>query len=276
MGRHLGAQRVADDRGARPRWRHVVPEPGTYGLIVVDRMTDDEMRDLAWGEYFGSAVDYRRNFPDMPAITRVFERLPGEALKLWMTDGPQEVSMMTGMARGHRGRVLVTGLGMGIVQQLLLARPDVTHVTTVESHPDVPRLHQAAGWFSDPRHELVAGDANEVLAELVAAGGHDGFVLDHWEAVGDKLEEKVAFLRLLDEHGQHDRPVSMWGFWWEAERTTSSDDADTARLLAGIRRCRDCNRILSVDGDPPYSFSVAPGAAGRCADCDERVAFAVS
>lgn len=267
-GRHLGAERVPDDRGARPRWGHAVPDPGEYGAFVVDRMTDDEMSRLRRGDYFGARVDYRRNFPDLPAITRVFERLPDGRLRLWMTDGPQEVSMMTALARGHRGRVLVTGLGMGIVQQHLLARPEVTEVTTLETHPDVAALHEAAQWFADARHEILLGDAGPLLPELVRSGNYDGYVLDHWDTVGDRLEEKVSFLRLLHDAGQPHAPVSLWGFWWEVERTMESDDADTAALLAQVERCGSCARILARAGDPNGTFQVPGGDAGRCADCD--------
>jgi len=239
-------------------------------------MTDEEMQQLVAGEYYGARVDYRRNFPDMPPITRVFERVDDRRLQLWMTDGPQEVSMMTGLARGHSGRVLVTGLGMGIVQQLLLERPGVTAVVTVEAHSDVSLLHADAAWFADPRHEVVLGDAREQLPRLVAGETFDGYLLDHRETVGDRLEEKVALLRLLDEAGQSDRSVSMWGFWWEVEQTASSDDPDTAALLAAVGRCARCGRILAIDGDPADAFAVVRGADGMCETCEQQTAWAVS
>ena len=239
-------------------------------------MTDEAMAELAAGEYYGARVDYRRNFPDMPPITRVFERIDDRRLQLWMTDGPQEVSMMTGLSRGHRGRVLVTGLGMGIVQQLLLDRSQVTSVVTLEAHPDVAKLHHQAAWFSDPRHELVHGDARQRLPDLVAADTFDGYVLDHWETVGDRLEEKVAFLRLLQEAGQPDRRVSMWGFWWEVEQTAFSPDPDTAALLAQVERCARCGRILALEDDPADAFAVARGAGGMCETCEQQAAWAVS
>lgn len=245
-----------------------MPEPGEYDAFVVDRMSDEDMARLRLGEYFGAIVDYSRNFPHMPAITRVFERLPDGQLRLWMTDGPQEVSMMTALARGHRGRVLVTGLGMGIVQQHLLARPEVTGVTTLEAHPDVAALHETAEWFADARHEVVLGDAGQFLPDLVHSGNYDGYVLDHWDTVGDRLVDKVAFLRLLHDAGQPDARVSLWGFWWEVERTRQSDDADTAALLAQVERCGDCARILARAGDPDGAFAVSRGSAGRCADCE--------
>lgn len=276
MGRHLGAERVAEDRGARPRWRHTPLRPGSYGQFVVDRMTDQEMDQLVAGEYYGARVDYRRNFPDLPAITRVFERVDDRRLQLWMTDGPQEVSMMTGLTRGHAGRVLVTGLGMGIVQQLLLAKPAVSSVVTLEAHPDVSKLHAGATWFSDPRHELVLGDARRDLPQMVAGSTFDGYLLDHWETVGDRLEEKMAFLRLLHDAGQSDRHVSLWGFWWEVEQTLTSDDPDTAALLAEVERCARCRRILAREDDPADAFAVPRGAGGRCETCEQQAAWAVT
>lgn len=270
-GRYLGAERVPDDRGFRPRWRHVVPEPGTYGDFDVDRLSDEAMAEMSVGEYFGALVDYRRQFPDMPNITRVFERYEDGSLRLWMTDGPQEVSMMTGLTKGQRGHVLVTGLGLGIVQQQLLARPEVDTVTTIESRPGLAALHHDADWFAGDRHDLVVGDATERARELAASGRYDGYVLDHWDALGEYLDDKVAFLRLLDDLGQRDRPVSLWGFWWEIQMTATSDSPDTARLLSEIERCKNCGVILGdEDRDGPDSNFWAPaGPHGWCLQCEE-------
>jgi hypothetical protein len=270
-GRFLGAERVPDDRGFRPRWSHVVPRPGDYGEFVVDRLSDEEMGELVHGEYFGAMVDYSRQFPDMPNITRVFERFDDTSLRLWMTDGPQEVSMMTGLAKGQRGDVLVTGLGLGIVQQLLLHRPEVSTVTTIESRPGVAALHEGAEWFSGASHRLLVGDADALLRELAESGRYDGYVLDHWDTLGDHLDEKIAFLRLLDGLGQKRRPVSLWGFWWEVQHTLTSDDPDTARLLEEIDRCRTCGVILGDEerDGPDANFWAPSGGAGWCLQCEE-------
>jgi hypothetical protein len=179
--------------------------------------------------------------------------------------------MMTGLAKGQRGHVLVTGLGLGIVQQLLLDRPEVDAVTTVESRPQVAALHEGAAWFSGPRHEVVVGDADAMVRELAESGAYDGYVLDHWDTLGDHLDEKVSFLRLLEELGQGRRPVSMWGFWWEVQHTLTSDSPDTARLLADIERCRSCGVILGDeerDGQDS-NFWAPSGGAGWCLQCEE-------
>jgi hypothetical protein len=270
-GRYLGAERVPDDRGFRPRWSHVVPQPGTYDAFVVDRLSDEEMAEMTVGEYFGAMVDYRRQFPDLPNITRVFERLSDGTLRLWMTDGPQEVSMMTGLTKNQHGNVVVTGLGLGIVQQLLLRRREIDSVTTIESRSGLAALHKDADWFTSDRHSLIAGDADELVRELAESGRYDGYVLDHWDALGAHLDDKVAFLRLLEELDQRDRPVSLWGFWWEVQMTVSSKSPDTARLLGEIERCKSCGVILGdEDRDGPDSNFWAPaGASGCCLQCEE-------
>jgi hypothetical protein len=270
-GRYLGAQRVPDDRGFRPRWNHQVPEPGTYDAFVVDRLSDEDMAAMTVGEYFGALVDYRRQFPDMPNITRVFERLDDGTPRLWMTDGPQEVSMMIGLTKGQRGHVLVTGLGLGIVQQLLLRRPEVERVTTIESRSGLAALHTGAEWFAGDRHDLLVGDADELVRELAESGRYDGYVLDHWEVLGEHLDDKVAFLRLLEDLDQRDRPVSLWGFWWEVQMTVTSDSPDTERLLAGIERCKSCGVILGDEerDGPDSNFWAPAGDHGWCLQCEE-------
>lgn len=248
-----------------------MPRPGNYGDFIVDRLGDEDMARLAHGEYFGAMVDYRRQFPDMPSITRVFERAGDGSLRLWMTDGPQEVSMMIGLASRQRGDVLVTGLGLGIVQQVLLQRPEVATVTTIEPRAEVGALHEGAGWFEQDRHRVVGATADEVLEDLAASGRYDGYVLDHWATLGPHLDSKVAFLRLLDGLGQGERPVSMWGFWWEVQLTLTSSWPDTARLLGEIERCRSCGVILGdEDRDGPDSNFWAPaGGSGSCLQCEE-------
>lgn len=272
-GRYLGAERVPDDRGRRPRWDHAAPLPGSYGRLVVDRMTDEQMQQLAVGEYFGSLVDYARQFPDMPNITRVYERIEDGSLHLWMTDGPQEVSMMRGLTRHQKGHVLVTGLGLGIVQQLLLAADEVIDVTTIEAQEDVRLLHEDSEWWDSPRHRVIEANAATVLPELVSSGNYDGYVLDHWATLGDNLDEKMSFLRLLDDLDQGDRPVSMWGFWWEVQQTESSESPDTQKLLAEIERCNNCGMILGdIERDGPDSNFWVERArllAGLCAQCED-------
>lgn len=235
---HLRADRVPDDRRFPPKWGHERPAPGRYGTFVVDRLSDAEMAGLRHGEFFDETVDYRQAFPEMPHITRVWQLDPS-GQTLWMTDGPQEVAMMGGLCHNQTGNILVTGLGMGIVQQKLLSRHDVHAVTTIEAHPDVHLLHERLSWWRDPRHTLIIGKAQVVLPSMVASGRFDGYVLDHWDTLGDHLEEKVAFLRLLDGSGQSHRPVSLWGFWWEIERALSSNGPDTRRLLDQVTRRSD-------------------------------------
>ena len=79
-----------------------------------------------------------------------------------MSDTPDEISdhiFAIGMAEG---RVLVNGLGLGVVVQAMLNKPEVEHVTVVELSPDVIQLvapHYLAR-YSD-RLEVVQANALE-------------------------------------------------------------------------------------------------------------------
>jgi hypothetical protein len=57
-----------------------------------------------------------------------------------------------------KGRVLVTGLGLGIVVRGLVDQPDVEHITVIERSPDV--LHLVAPVFAgEPKVRIVQADA---------------------------------------------------------------------------------------------------------------------
>jgi len=57
-----------------------------------------------------------------------------------MSDTPSEVSDILDPIREAKGQVLINGLGLGVVLQAVLAKPEVDHVTVVELSPDVVRL----------------------------------------------------------------------------------------------------------------------------------------
>ncbi len=58
----------------------------------------------------------------------------------WMTDDPLHNEGMKALAEKSRGRVLVAGLGLGLVTDALLKNPEVESVTTVERNEQVIEL----------------------------------------------------------------------------------------------------------------------------------------
>ncbi|MDA7316288.1 hypothetical protein PJ201_17580 [Escherichia coli] len=65
-----------------------------------------------------------------------------------------------GQAAISTGRVLINGLGLGMVLHAILQKDDVTHVTVIEKEQDVINL-VAASFATDLRVEIINADAME-------------------------------------------------------------------------------------------------------------------
>ena len=78
-----------------------------------------------------------------------------------MSDTPMEINDHLSFIARASGRVLVTGLGLGMVLNALLCRREVTHLTVVEKSAEVVALvapHYRARWGAE-RLEIVEADA---------------------------------------------------------------------------------------------------------------------
>jgi len=60
--------------------------------------------------------------------------------KIIMSDTPNEIRDHYQIIRMARGKVLINGLGIGMVLGAVLAKPEVTHVTVIDLSPDVISL----------------------------------------------------------------------------------------------------------------------------------------
>jgi hypothetical protein len=90
----------------------------------------------------------------------LYDDPPGEVV---MEDTPFELQTHLGFVLQARGRVLVTGLGLGCVVRGLLANPAVEHVTVIENSRNVLELvepHMPSG-----RLTIVEADALKWTAE---------------------------------------------------------------------------------------------------------------
>lgn len=85
---------------------------------------------------------------------------PGEVV---MEDTPFELQTHLGFVMQARGRVLVTGLGLGCVVRGLLANPAVARVTCIENSKDVLKLVAPHMW--QDRLEIIEADALEWTAK---------------------------------------------------------------------------------------------------------------
>ena len=75
-----------------------------------------------------------------------------------MSDTPAEQADHRWFVKNATGRVLVTGLGIGMVAMALAAKPDVVSVTVLENDPDVIGL---VAPHMDPKITVIEADAHK-------------------------------------------------------------------------------------------------------------------
>lgn len=116
--------------------------------------------------------------------------------ELMMSDTPMETRTNKRFIDRARGRVLIFGLGLGVVLRPLLAKPEVTHVIVVENNADVVALVEPK--FSDPRLVVMDGDAKDPgLVDLFVDRGHSTFDtvwIDIWPEIGHQNEPEMKKL----------------------------------------------------------------------------------
>ena len=202
--------------GQRGRWAierftvasgdHLQPYFSVYG------------QDCPPGDYT-RLVRYRDGPPEMDQTLGAAVGLGGVPV---MTDTPGEIedhllAMEEIQRRG--GRVLIHGLGLGMILRFALAQPNVSHVDVVELDQDVIDL--VAHHYQDERLTLHHGDA---LSYVWPVGSHWDVVWhDIWDSVLPSNLPQMTFL-----HRRFARRCGWQGSW-------SKDHALAKRRLTRAR-----------------------------------------
>jgi hypothetical protein len=119
-----------------------------------------------------------------------------------MSDTPSEIHEHDFAIENATGRVLITGLGLGVLVSALLAKPDVQSITVVEVDRDVIGL-TGHYYMSHPKVSIVHADALEYAKRLHQGDGSrlgwefDFAWHDIWSAISHRnlTDDRVA------EHG---------------------------------------------------------------------------
>ena len=125
-----------------------VPEQ-SRGLWTIERW------DYSSDEMMVAAIGFRTQTRLRRLTMASLHQEPGEVV---MEDGLKELSRHLPIWLAAKGRVLVTGLGLGCVVRGLLAKPAVEHITVVERDRHVISMVWSE-FADDPRCELIEGDA---------------------------------------------------------------------------------------------------------------------
>ncbi len=150
---------------------------------------------------------------------------------VWMSNTPMETRTARGFVRAARGRVLVTGLGLGMVVDALLRKPEVTHVTVLELSPEVIALVGPL-YREEPRVRIIQADAFSWIPE--AGERFDWAWHDIWPAIDP---DNAPQMRALEERyrsvADHQR---CWASAWVLRQ---------AREFGEDSFHRDRNRAIS-------------------------------
>ena len=107
---------------------NVLPE-GQQGVAKIDHFT------IGQNDLLVSIADHHEDFVHMGRYARL--KVNGEVM---MTDSPMEKRTNLEVIERSRGRVLIAGLGLGMILRPILRKPEVTHVTVLERYQDVVDL----------------------------------------------------------------------------------------------------------------------------------------
>lgn len=128
----------------------------------------------------------------------------------WMSDVPQEIySNMNGLREAH-GRVLIGGLGLGLVPVILASRPNIKEIVVVEREPEVIKLIGRQLPKTPAPIRIVQGNIHEYL-DVRQERGFDWFYFDVWASTGEmEWTEHVVPLRRKVGRAFGDSPTYCW------------------------------------------------------------------
>ena len=142
------------------------------------------------------------------------KRIPVTILKIdgkqWMVDDPLHQTGMSCLAAKSKGRVLVGGLGLGLVVHELVKNPKVERIDVVELNDDVIKLIGP----QVPKSKVHIHKGN-VYDEKWDKEDFDTIILDLWVR-GRKQDKRPTYVEMLSSVGQfkyhHPKAdVFVWG-----------------------------------------------------------------
>jgi hypothetical protein len=183
--------------------------PQEFGLWTIQRV---RISDVIKDPTMRAVTQLEVGFPDYTLLRRVTQATihvgPGDVV---MEDSARELQRHLPIWLRARGRVLVTGLGLGCVVRGLLANRDVDRIEVVEIDRQLARVigREFAG---DARVGIMVGDALEV-SEDDLPGRFDFAWHDLWNDRGEKdVHLQQLHLQLFFRFKRRCGPQGAWEF----------------------------------------------------------------
>jgi hypothetical protein len=181
-----GLKRLLEEQGRRFAPYRSKLQPAEAGLWKIERFT------------IGLDLQNLRMIRDgRGCCPGEYTRLVHKRRGIMMSDTDAEIMDFLPFVNRVKGNVLVAGLGMGLVVQSLLAKPDITAIVVVEIDPDVIAL--TGSQIKDDRLQIIRGD----IYKWMPGNGvlFDYAWYDIWDEIcGDNAKLMKQIKRRLREH----------------------------------------------------------------------------
>lgn len=130
---------------------------------------------------------------------------------LEMSDTQMEWRTNFDFIRNANGRVLIAGLGIGLVLVPLLLKPEVEHIEVVEMNPEVIKL--VSPHFKSKKLKVTQGDIY-AHREQINGDKFDTIYFDIWPDISlDNLESMTQLCRIYRGALNKANPKAWMGCW---------------------------------------------------------------
>lgn len=153
----------------------------------------------------------RDGHPEMVVREGTYRRLTCAKRGLVMSNTPMEVNTCYEAFRDARGDVLILGLGLGMIIEWMLTKPEVTSITVVEQQEDVIKL-VAPTFAKEPRVTILVGDADTFTP--TGDMKYDYIWHDIWDDLSEANLPHMTTLRR--RYRKYLKPDGTQGFWSQA------------------------------------------------------------
>ena len=117
----------------------------------------------------------------------------GSRWHTWMVDDPPHWYSMEVYAQAAKGRVLVAGLGLGLVCHCLTANPGVTAIDVIERSEDVIKLVKPL----IPQDERISIQQDDFYNWVEKKNRYDMIIVDLWTSSGKQQKADMYYREVL-------------------------------------------------------------------------------
>jgi hypothetical protein len=173
-----------------------------------------------------------------------------------MSDAPMEYySMWELVARTRGPKVLLGGLGLGILANLLASRPDIEEITVIEISPEIiqmvkpylhPKVRVVRGDFLNPPSEICNEHFDTVICDIYTKEGQEELFEDA-KAIMEDCWGDAVHLHWGAYQREYDKEVYEEFFYWMARRV----DKCAEKVCEGKPDYEKCvsNERIDIWGD---------------------------